>query len=186
MSAVKPAVLLVDGYNIIGICPKLQKVRDRKGLEEARRQLIEALANYSAFHGHETEIVFDSHYQNTWGSQERVTTHLQVSYTEYGQTADSYIERSCALFFREDLRRFQKRLIVATSDRAQWLTAVGYGAEWMSALRLAQDTGLTQVAARQHHQPTKPSNRRFLSSSIDASSRAKLADLRQSLLQEGR
>jgi len=185
MSATKPAVLLVDGYNIIGLCLHLQQIRDRHGLEESRRHLTEVLANYSAYHGHETELVFDSQYQQTWGSREQITSNLAVYYTEFGQTADSYIERSCALFFREDLRRFQKRLIVATSDRAQWLTAVGYGAEWMSANQLAQATGLSLDEVRQHRQPTKPSKRRFLSSSLDPNARAKLTDLRQRLFQEG-
>ncbi|KKJ01040.1 NYN domain-containing protein [Prochlorothrix hollandica] len=186
MSAVKPAVLLVDGYNIIGLCPKLQQVRDRQGLEESRRHLIEALTNYSAYHGHETEVVFDAQYQSAAGNREQITDQMQVFYTEFGQTADSYIERSCAVFFREDLRRFQKRLIVATSDRAQWLTAVGYGAEWMSARQLAQDTGLSLESVRQHHQPKTRSKQRFLSSSLDDSARDKLANLRQHLWQQGR
>jgi predicted RNA-binding protein with PIN domain len=185
MSAVKPAVLLVDGYNIIGLSPALQQVRDLKNLEEARRELTEVLANYSAFHGHETELVFDSQYQNTLGQQEFITENLVISYTSFGQTADSYIERACALFFREDIRRFQKRLIVATSDRAQWLTAVGYGAEWMSAQKLAHEAGLSQVQARNHRRPKKRSAKRFLSNSLDAKAQQKLADLRQELLHRG-
>ena len=51
-------ILLVDGYNVIGAWPKLQKVKEREGLEEARQGLIERLTNYSAFHGCPTKIVF--------------------------------------------------------------------------------------------------------------------------------
>jgi predicted RNA-binding protein with PIN domain len=184
MSAIKPAVLLVDGYNIIGLSPKLQVVREHGSLGEARRELTEILANYSAFHGHETELVFDSQYHKAKGEQEQVTHNLTVSYTKFGQTADSYIERACALFFREDIRRFQKRLIVATSDRAQWLTAVGYGAEWMSAQKLAQQAGLCQEQVR-HHKPKAKQSGKRLAASLDAKARHKLAQLRQDLFRKG-
>jgi uncharacterized protein len=45
MSPSKPqAVLLVDGYNIIGNWPSLVQKRDRDCLEAARRDLSETLA----------------------------------------------------------------------------------------------------------------------------------------------
>ena len=42
------ALLLIDGYNIIGAWPKLKATRDRHGLESARRELIEISIDYSA------------------------------------------------------------------------------------------------------------------------------------------
>ncbi|HAG83482.1 MAG TPA: RNA-binding protein, partial [Cyanobacteria bacterium UBA12227] len=126
------AVLLVDGYNVIGAWSSLKQTRDRHGLPAARQELVEVLINYSAFQGYKTEIVFDAQYQKAQTYQETLTTHLGICYTEFGQTADSYIEKFCASF-RSKLSEGKQRLIVATSDRAQQLTVVGYGAEWMSS-----------------------------------------------------
>ncbi|MHC5729642.1 MAG: NYN domain-containing protein, partial [Nostoc sp.] len=92
------AVLLVDGYNIIGAWPCLKKTRDRVGLEAARGELVEAMTGYSAFQGYETQIVFDAQYQNCASNKEIVTELLSVYYTDFGQTADTYIEKSCASF----------------------------------------------------------------------------------------
>jgi predicted RNA-binding protein with PIN domain len=184
MSAHPPAVLLVDGYNIIGTIPHFKRLRDRQGLEASRHALAEVLTGYSAYHDHETELVFDAQYQQgSGGKRQQLTGHLAIYYTDWGQTADSYIERYCALFFREDVRRFQKRLIVATSDRAQWITAVGYGAEWMSARQLAHDLGMTQQNIHRHQK--KSATKRFLGQNLDATAQEKLTHLRQQLLQRG-
>lgn len=114
------ALLLVDGYNIIGAWSSLQKTRDRHGLETARRELVESLINYTTHQGFETKIVFDSQYQKTPSSQEKYTATLSVCYTAFAQTADTYIEKICASFYRE-ISATLPRLIVATSDRAQRL-----------------------------------------------------------------
>ncbi|MBF2036847.1 MAG: NYN domain-containing protein [Leptolyngbyaceae cyanobacterium T60_A2020_046] len=142
-------LLFVDGYNIIGAWPQLIKLRNRQGLEEARHYLIEILANYSAYKSFQTRIVFDAYAQKAPSLAETVTQHLSVHYTSFGQTADSYIEKWCAEN-RVQIRCSQQRLIVATSDRAQQLTVVGYGAEWMSANQLAQDVSLAVKGSRQH------------------------------------
>ena len=86
----------MDGYNIIGAWPCLKKTRDHAGLEAARGELIEAMTSYSAFQGYETQIVFDAQYQNTSSNKEIITELLSVYYTDFGQTADTYIEKACA------------------------------------------------------------------------------------------
>ncbi|NEQ28265.1 MAG: NYN domain-containing protein [Microcoleus sp. SIO2G3] len=150
-SAHPQALLLVDGYNVIGAWPDLLRLRDSEGLESARRSLIEALVGYSAFHDYDTRIVFDAQFQGTPGCREIITQNLSVCYTDYRQTADTYIERACALF-RPDLRKFEQRLIVATSDRAQQLTVVGYGAEWMSVQQLWHDVEASVQRVRSKQQ----------------------------------
>jgi hypothetical protein len=174
------AVLLVDGYNVIGAWSTLQKLRDGDGLEVARRGLVEALVNYSAFQGFDTQVVFDAQYQDTGSKREVITRNLSVCYTNFGQTADTYIERACALF-RNDLRKFHKRLIVATSDRAQQLTVVGYGAECMSAQQLAFD--VENIARHVHgtKRSSSRSSRRFLANSLDPAAQQRLAQLRRGL-----
>ena len=189
------AVLLVDGYNIVGAWPSLKNTRDRVGLEAARWELVEALINYSAFQGLETQIVFDAQYQNTCSHQEVITQNLSVYYTDFGQTADTYIEKACASF-RPYLRgvlpgkssqigfprpTHLTRLIVATSDRVQQQMVVGYGAEWMSAQQLGYDVESTAYRVRHQHKPRKQSKSRFLANSIDAKARQRLAELRMGL-----
>ncbi len=175
---------MVDGYNVVGIWPQLRRVRDQLGLEEARRQLVEALVNYSAFQGFDTQVVFDAQYRDTPISREVITRNLCIHYTDFGQTADTYIEKACAVF-RQDIRKFNHRLIVATSDRAQQLTVVGYGAEWMSAERLAAEVeAIGRRVQRRQQKPHKPSAR-FLANSLDPIAQQRLAQLlRQSQTQK--
>ncbi len=175
------AILLVDGYNVIGAWTDLTDMRDSLGLEVARNHLAETLANYSAYRGFETLLVFDAYGQRQTHHSEKFTQHLSIHYTSFGQTADSYIEISCAKF-RNDIRKFQKRLIVATSDRAQQLTVVGYGAEWMSANQLATDVQLSVQKVKHRQKPQKHSKQRFLSKSLNPETQAKLARLRSNLM----
>ncbi len=183
------AILLVDGYNVIGAWSSLKKTRDqpistrsayRDGLEAARQQLVEALINYSAFQGYETQVVFDAHSQNTPTYCEVLTTHLSVCYTDFGQTADTYIEKFCASY-RFNLAPKSQRLIVATSDRAQQLTVVGYGAEWMSSLQLASDVDFTARRILRKNQLPKQSSGRFLFNSLDPQAQQRLAQWRKGL-----
>ena len=174
------AILLVDGYNVIGAWPELTELRDLQGLEFARTSLAETLANYSAYSGFETLLVFAAYGQPQAHRIEKYTQHLSIHFTSFGQTADSYIEISCAKF-RNDLRKFEKRLIVATSDRAQRLTGVGYGAEWMSATQLNADVNLSVQKVKHRQKPKKQSKQRFLAKSLNAETQAKLAKLRSKL-----
>ncbi|GAB4549356.1 MAG: NYN domain-containing protein [Pleurocapsa sp.] len=152
------ALLIVDGYNIIGHWSDLKASRDRHGLDAARHELIECLINYTAAVAYRTKIVFDAHYQNTPRSQEEHTSLLSVHYTNFAETADTYIEKICANFYREG--RSSSRLIVATSDRAQQLTVIGYGAEWLSAQMLAGEVAAAaQRTRRKKKSKNKPSSR---------------------------
>ena len=173
------AVLLVDGYNVIGAWSCLQKTRDCEGLEASREKLIEALVNYSAFEGLDTQIVFDAHYQDTPSCGEVITQNLSVHYTEFGQTADTYIERFCASFSHEQT---PNRLIVATSDRTQQLMIMGYGAEWMSAQQLVFAVESTANRVRRQNRAKKQSSSRFLVNSLDAKAQQRLAEWRKGLL----
>ncbi|MBD2128896.1 NYN domain-containing protein [Microcoleus sp. ZQ-A2] len=173
------AILLVDGYNVIGSWSNLKAARDHDGLEAARHELVEALVNYSAFQGYETQVVFDAHAQNTPIYCEVLTTYLSVYYTDFGQTADTYIEKYCASFHHYKLCRPCNRLIVATSDRAQQLTVIGYGAEWMSSQQLANDVEFIARRARRKQRPHKQSSSRFLFNSLDAQAQQRLAQWRK-------
>jgi uncharacterized protein len=176
-----PAVLLVDGYNIIGAWPCLKKTRDSAGLEAARGELIEAMIGYSAFQGYETQIIFDAQYHNATSNKEVITELVSVYYTDFGQTADTYIEKICASLRSHITTSRISRMIVATSDRAQQLVVQGYGAEWLSAQQLCNAVETTVCRVRQKYQSRQKSNSRFLASAIDDKARQKLAALRMGL-----
>ncbi len=156
------AILLVDGYNIVGAWADLVILKDEKGLDAARIALVEALANYSAYQQYETWAVFDAYEQRTPASEEPVTQYLSVHYTGYGQTADSYIERACARF-RNDARKFRQRLIVATSDSIHRQTVVGYGAEGISALQLQNEVTSASKQVQHRQKPNKRKARNVFS-----------------------
>jgi uncharacterized protein len=177
------SVLLVDGYNVIGAWCCLQKTRDLHGLEASRNELIETMVNYSAFKDLETQIVFDAHYRYSNSNSESVTENLTVFYTDFGETADTYIEKYCASFRRRQPPGVSRkhRLIVATSDNAQRLTVVGYGAEWMSAQQLEDEVVLTTHHIGKKQKQNKQNPSRFLFNSLDAKSQQMLSELRKGL-----
>lgn len=169
-------LLLVDGYNVIGAWPDLVQVRDQAGLELARHQLVETLVNYAAYKAFTVKLVFDAYAQRTPTTIEPVTQNLDVHYTAFGQTADSYIEAWCAR-----LRHHPQRTIVVTSDRAQQLTVMGYGAEWMSTQQLSQDIHTLTQQQRQRQQRTQShrgTSARFLASGLSADAQERLKQLR--------
>ncbi|ELR99060.1 NYN domain-containing protein [Gloeocapsa sp. PCC 73106] len=172
------ALLLVDGYNIIGAWEKLQKIRDRDGLEFARRDLISLVIDYTAYQGFKTEIVFDSHFQKTPNQKEEYSPTVSVHYTAFAQTADTYIERVCAAFSRSH-QSVARRLIVATSDRAQRLTAIGYGAECFSAEKFQKEIESSASQIRRKNSRQSQTRGRFLVNHLDPKTQAALFEWRQ-------
>jgi uncharacterized protein len=193
----KQAVLLVDGYNVIGAWTDLHDcLQQTKGqrqtknnplqsgskadLEAARAKLVEALINYSAFEDYQTKVVFDAYSRDMPAYCEVITPNLSIHYSDFLETADTYIEKFCAAF-RHDLQYSASRLIVATSDRAQQMTAIGFGAEWISSLQLIADVDFSAKRSQRRHRPQKQSSGRFLFNSLDPKAQARLSALRHGL-----
>jgi predicted RNA-binding protein with PIN domain len=166
--------MLVDGYNVVGAWASLQDVAS--DLDMARSRLVETLASYSAYKGLQTTIVFDAYNNVAPAMTEEVTEYLKLHYTEYRQTADSYIEKVCA-----QLRK-QRRIIVVTSDRAQQLTITGFGAEWMSATSLEQDVRSAERSMRRKQRSKSSPSR--LHNVMNEDVRKRLTDWRIQLGQQ--
>lgn len=171
------AILLVDGYNIIGSSCSLQQIKEHKGLEHARNFFIESMINYTGYKDLETTIVFDAHYQKTPSNVEKFTKNLSVHYTSYSETADTYIEKFCAGFVRQNPHT-RIRIIVATSDQAHRNTVVGYGAEWMSAQILIKDLESTTAKHKRNLRHRSKSQGRFLFNSLDTKTQQVLVKMR--------
>ena len=80
-------ILVVDGYNIIGAWPDLRILRDQD-LAAARDRLIEMMAEYQGFSGHDVIIVFDAYYVQ--GTEKKFkNSKVDVIFTKENETANS-------------------------------------------------------------------------------------------------
>ncbi|MEV2685600.1 NYN domain-containing protein [Paenibacillus larvae] len=130
-------VLIVDGYNIIGAWPDLQKWMD-SGMEEARDRLIHMLAEYQSYSGIKVYLVFDAY--KIPGLGKKYNQHrLTILFTKEKETADELIER----LVTEHVSR-RKRIYVATSDMTEQHVIFGKG-----ALRLPAGELLVKIRQNQ-------------------------------------
>lgn len=122
-------ILLVDGYNIIGAWPELQRLK-ANDLEGARDLLIAKMAEYQAFTGYKVIVVFDAHLVP--GVQQVYNQHdVTVVFTNENETADEKIEQLVI-----ELKDVLTQLHVATSDYAEQKAIFGQGALRKSAREL--------------------------------------------------
>ncbi len=112
----KKDLLYVDGYNMIGAWPHLQKFQKQNDMVTARETLLHELSEYAKYEKVEVRVVFDAYFVP--GIQQSYDRYnLKVIFTKEDETADSYIEKAVG---EENL--FTTNVIVATSDLAeQWL-----------------------------------------------------------------
>lgn len=113
--------LILDGYNVIHAWPELKALCNP--LEHARDRLIDIMAEYGAFEHFDVTIVFDAPLVPGKESHRNVTEHLNVVFTEEGETADSYIEKLVYQLVRQDIE-----VHVVTSDSAEQNVILGAGA----------------------------------------------------------
>ncbi len=125
-------VLLVDGYNIIGAWPELEKLKDYD-LEDARDRLLDMLADYQGYTGMKVYVVFDAHQVPGLGATFK-QHKLTIVYTKEKETADECIERLC-----RELYKLRQNIYVATSDLVEQHVAFGIGALRISARELLNE-----------------------------------------------
>ncbi len=126
MDQLKPQVLVVDGYNIIGCWDELKSLKV-KDMGSARDQLISTLSAFHPWSWERIIIVFDGQ-SFDWSDVEGV----EVVFTEGKETADTMIEKLAAgLAARYCVE-------VATSDYAEYRAASALGARTLSAVALKE------------------------------------------------
>lgn len=169
-----PTVLLVDGYNIVGAWPRLVKLRDRHGLEAARTELIEIMIDYSAYRAHRTVLVFDAQLVTTPLVREEQTPNLEICFTAFEQTADTFIEQ----YSYQLLRTGSARVMVATSDRAQQQLILAQGADWLSAESLWQEVKRAREQMRDGLKQRRPPGGGTLGDRLDPKIRERFSQWR--------
>ncbi|MNI05713.1 YacP-like NYN domain protein [compost metagenome] len=138
----------MDGYNIIGAWPELQRLKET-ALEEARDRLIHMLAEYQSFSGMKVYVVFDA-YQVPGLGKKLWQSKLRVLFTKEKETADELIERLVT-----NLMGRRKQIYVATSDMIEQHVIFGKGALRLPAgellLKIKQST--KEVRQKIEHAP---------------------------------
>lgn len=145
-------ILLVDGYNIIGAWPVLERLKEH-GLEEARDKLLDMMADYQGFTGMQVYVIFDAHQVPGLGATYR-HHKLMIVYTKEKETADECIERLCSELY---VRR--RNIYVATSDLVEQHVAFGKGALRISARELLIDIGQNRKEIEQTLRDDRPGKR---------------------------
>ncbi|MRH44816.1 hypothetical protein GH741_19385 [Aquibacillus halophilus] len=122
-------VLVVDGYNIIGAWEELKVLKDHD-LAQARKMLIEKMAEYQAYKGERVIIVFDAYYVRGVETKQK-NYKVEVIYTKENETADECIERLV-----KQIKNVKTQVYVATSDYTEQRTIFAQGALRKSAREL--------------------------------------------------
>lgn len=144
-------ILLVDGYNIIGAWPELQKLKVND-LSEARNLLIEKMAEYQAYTGYRVLVVFDAHLVK--GIETKVKNYrVEVIYTREHETADERIEK-----LAKSLNNIKTQVHVATSDFTEQWAIFGQGALRKSARELLNE--MESIEGRIMHKVKKIEEKR--------------------------
>lgn len=122
-------ILIVDGYNIIGAWPYLNKLKSND-LSAARDRLVEKMAEYQAYSGYRVIIVFDAYYVR--GTEKTFKNYqVEVIFTRENETADERIEK-----LAKELSNRKTQIHVATSDFTEQWAIFGQGALRKSAREL--------------------------------------------------
>ena len=125
--------LIVDGYNIIHAWPSLHATLRDRGLEDARRALVSALAEYTAQTGIAVTVVFDAHARpGAIPSMEKLDG-VTVIFGSKRSTADHVIERAA---YKASQRGEGADVVVATDDRLERDVVGGMGVATMGARAL--------------------------------------------------
>jgi hypothetical protein len=170
--------LIVDGYNIIHAWPALHATLRERGLEDARRQLVSAMAEYAAQTGIAVTVVFDAHARPGALPSTEKLDGVTVLFGSKRATADHVIERAA---YKASQRGEGADVVVATDDRlerdvvgAMGVATMGARALEAEVARIAGDVG---HETRRMRDDSKRSTR--VEDSIDPEIRRRLERLRR-------
>lgn len=122
----KPVCVIIDGYNQI-FCWDAFKKLDQKDIASARDQLIDWVSNYQGYRNCRVLLVFDAYRIKNSETRNYKRGGLEIIYTQYNQTADSYIEHIVSELKKE------YQLTVASSDGLIQNSILAQGCQRMSA-----------------------------------------------------
>ena len=122
----KPICVVIDGYNQLFAWDAFKKI-DQRDIGSARDQLIDWVSNYQGYRNCRVILVFDAYRIKNCEARNYKRGGLEIVYTQYNQTADSYIERLVS-----ELKK-DYQLTVASSDGLIQNSILAQGCQRMSA-----------------------------------------------------
>ncbi len=128
----KKKVLIVDGYNVIFAWEDLRALSEND-IEAARNRLAHLLANYSAFTGAESTLVFDGYRVPGNRGEQYDMDGVHVVFTKERETGDLFIERMIQGLDKNTEAR------VVTSDGIIQLSALRKGVLRMSSAEFERE-----------------------------------------------
>ena len=123
---------IIDGYNVIHSWESLKKIAAHS-LEDARKALMDTLANYVAYTKTELVLVFDAYLVRDGMGSDFMENGYRVVFTKADQTADTYIE----IMMNELGPNYNVRVV--TGDRLLQNSAVVSGVLRMTAKELEDE-----------------------------------------------
>jgi predicted RNA-binding protein with PIN domain len=170
--------LIVDGYNIIHAWPALNITMRTRGLEDARRQLVTALAGYAAQTGVAVTVVFDGQSRPGGLPSGEHQDGVTVLFGSRLASADHVIERTA---YQAAQRGEGADVVVATDDRLERDVVGGMGVATMGARALeaevARVAGDVDVATRRMRDDSRKSSR--VEDGLDPEVRRRLERIRR-------
>jgi uncharacterized protein len=140
----KKQLLLIDGYNVIGNWPELNKLKLDDQLADARDKLIDVISEYKKYRNLDITVIFDAMYVP--GLSKKDKKHdLDIIWTNKDETADSYIEA----YTKKKQSRFVQ-VVVVTSDQAEQWTVFSNGALRISSRELWRDVKRSKEEIKSH------------------------------------
>lgn len=136
----KDRFLIIDGYNMIGQSQDLSQIA-QENLEEARDQLLTAIANYNAVIADEVVCVFDAYEQSSMSS-EYMYHGVKIVFTKEKETADSFIEK----YVYDLYDKHTRHITVVTSDMSEQHAIFGAGAYRISSREMWRDLRENEVS----------------------------------------
>jgi len=112
-------LLIIDGYNLLGVLGKRKSAQPNGG-DETREALVRRLSLYSQRKGHSVTVVFDAWREQTGLEHHEHGTGVHVVFTKRGERADQVIQGLA--------RRHGRACAVVSSDFEIIQTAKAYGA----------------------------------------------------------
>ena len=133
----KKSHIIIDGYNLMFLMTE-RGIIPSGSLDLSRSALITLLSNYSSYTGIHILIVFDA-YQTTHADNKKYTeNNVDVIFTEYGETADAYIEKTANNLGKNDHVR------VVSSDNLVRLGVFRSGIQRTSSLYFVEELSSSQ------------------------------------------
>ena len=125
----KDHCLIVDGYNMIWSWDDLKAIA-RDDITTARERLIDRIAEYQAYTGDKTYVVFDGYKVKDNPGTQHQFGNVTIVYTRAKETADAFIEKLASEL------KGRYRMTVVTSDSLIQNSVFAHGALRMSAREL--------------------------------------------------